>query len=124
MLYIENMREGDHVSGIYLCRNKVNARTKAGKTYYSLQLQDRTGTVCYLLEALLGVDEVSLMKDYQLSGLHHGGVSADEMSEFVGRLKGLSGATMQEKVEGYLLSIGVTAEEIASIRHIFLGETI
>jgi len=86
--------------------------------------QDRTGTVCYLLEALLGVDEVSLMKDYQLSGLHHGGVSADEMSEFVGRLKGLSGATMQEKVEGYLLSIGVTAEEIASIRHIFLGGTI
>lgn len=29
--------------------------------------------------------------------------------------------TMEQKVEGYLLSIGVTAEEIASIRHIFLG---
>ena len=83
--------------------------------------QDRTGTVCYLLEALLGVEEGSLMKDYQLSGLHHGSVSMNEMSEFVGRLKGLSGNTMQQKVEGYLLSIGVTAEEIAAIRHIFLG---
>ncbi len=83
--------------------------------------QDRTGTVCYLLEALLGVDEDSMMKDYQLSGLHHGSVSMDEMSEFIGRLKGLAGDTMQQKVEGYLLSIGVTAEEIAAIRRIFLG---
>jgi len=83
--------------------------------------QDRTGTICYLLEALLGVDENSLMKDYQLSGLHHGSVSMEPMSEFIGRLKGLSGATMQEKVEGYLLSVGVTADEIAAIRQIFLG---
>lgn len=83
--------------------------------------QDRTGTVCYLLEALLGLDEDSLMKEYQLSGLHHGGVSMEEMSEFVGRFKALSGTTMQEKAEGYLLSIGVTAEEITAIQHIFLG---
>ena len=41
---IENWREGDQISDIYLCKGKVNAKTKAGKTYYSLTLQDRTGT--------------------------------------------------------------------------------
>ena len=45
MRTIETLREGDHVSEIYLCKNKVNAKTKKGKTYYSLTLQDRTGSV-------------------------------------------------------------------------------
>ena len=82
---------------------------------------DRTGTVSYLLEALLGVDEATMMKEYQLSAFHHGSVASDEMNMFIGRLKGLPGATMKDKVEGYLLSIGVTETEIAGIRSIFLG---
>ena len=44
MLYISDFREGDHVSGIYLCKSKINAKTKVGKTYYSLSLQDKSGT--------------------------------------------------------------------------------
>jgi hypothetical protein len=34
----------------------------------------------------------------------------------------LPGETAQKKVEGYLLSIGVSSNEITSIRNIFLGE--
>lgn len=83
--------------------------------------QDRTGTVCYLLGALLGVPQESLMQDYELSGLHHGYVANDEMSEFVERVNQLPGATLSDKVEGYLLAIGVTEQEIESIREIFLG---
>ena len=45
MKKINQLREGDRVSEIYLCKNKINAKTKAGKTYYSLTLQDSTGTV-------------------------------------------------------------------------------
>ena len=45
MNYIKELRDGEMVSEIYLCKNKVVAKTKAGKTYYSLQLQDKTGTV-------------------------------------------------------------------------------
>ena len=44
MNYIKELRDGEMVSEIYLCKNKVVAKTKAGKTYYSLQLQDKTGT--------------------------------------------------------------------------------
>jgi protein-tyrosine phosphatase len=84
--------------------------------------QDRTGTVCYLLGALLGMDAESLSKEYQLSGLCYGGVETDLFDAFVLKVGSLPGNTLSQKVENYLLSIGVTAEEIASIRHIFLDE--
>ena len=45
MNYINELREGEMISEIYLCKNKVVAKTKGGKTYYSLQLQDKTGTI-------------------------------------------------------------------------------
>ena len=43
MRYIETLQEGDRVGDIYLCKTKQIAKTKAGKTYYSLVLQDKTG---------------------------------------------------------------------------------
>lgn len=45
MRYIEELREGDMLSEIYLCKKKDVLKTKAGKTYYSLILQDKTGTI-------------------------------------------------------------------------------
>ena len=45
MKYIETLREGERICEIYLCKNKTVAKTKAGKTYYSLVLQDKTGTL-------------------------------------------------------------------------------
>lgn len=83
---------------------------------------DRTGTMCYLLEALLGVSKEDLQRDYEMSGLHSGYVAVDYFTEFVTELEKLEGDTMQKKVEGYLLSVGVTQEEIDSIREIFLEQ--
>lgn len=45
MNYINELREGDMISEVYLCKSKLDLKTKAGKSYYSLILQDRTGTV-------------------------------------------------------------------------------
>ena len=45
MKYIESLREGDRISGIYLCKTRQSALTKAGKPYDSLTLQDKTGTL-------------------------------------------------------------------------------
>ncbi len=86
--------------------------------------QDRTGTVCYLLEALLGVSEEDMIKDFLLSGIHHGDIygGREPMDEFIADLKELPGTSMSEKVEYYLLSVGVEAEEIRSIRNIFLTD--
>lgn len=82
---------------------------------------DRTGTICYLLEALLGVSEEDMMKEYQLSALYHGSLwSLNQMNEFIGQLKSYEGATIQQKAENYLLSAGVTPAEISAIKEIYL----
>jgi 3'-5' exoribonuclease len=44
MRYINELREGDMISEIYLCKSKSVNKTKAGKTYYAVTLQDKTGT--------------------------------------------------------------------------------
>lgn len=87
---------------------------------------DRTGTVCYILNALLGVDEKTLIQDYEFTtfsdaGLRSAATNA-EMKAFLGSFCALSGDTPAEKAENYLLSIGVTSEEISTIRGIFFGE--
>lgn len=43
MRYINELREGEIVKEIYLCKKKDVLKTKAGKNYYSLTLQDKTG---------------------------------------------------------------------------------
>ena len=45
MRYIHELKSGDMVSDIYLCKSKQTLKTKAGKSYYSMMLQDKTGTV-------------------------------------------------------------------------------
>ena len=45
MRYINELREGDVISEIYFCKKADVLVTKAGKTYYSMTLQDKTGTI-------------------------------------------------------------------------------
>ena len=45
MRYINELHEGDNVQSTYLCKVKQMLKTKAGKTYCSLVLQDKTGTL-------------------------------------------------------------------------------
>lgn len=45
MYYINELREGEMINSIYLCKQKQTLQTKAGKNYYSMLLQDKTGTV-------------------------------------------------------------------------------
>jgi 3'-5' exoribonuclease len=45
MRYIADLKEGEQVQEHYLCVNKQVLKTRAGKTYYSLKLQDKTGVV-------------------------------------------------------------------------------
>lgn len=45
MKYIKDLKEGDRVFDIYLCKHKQAAVTKNGKPYESVVLQDKTGTI-------------------------------------------------------------------------------
>lgn len=45
MRFINELHEGDRISGIYLCKQKQAAVTKNGKPYENLILQDKTGVI-------------------------------------------------------------------------------
>ena len=45
MHYIKDIKENDHIVCHYLCKQKQSLKSRNGKTYLSLRLQDRTGFV-------------------------------------------------------------------------------
>ena len=45
MRFINELREGERLNGIYLCKHKQAAVTKNGKAYENVILQDKTGTI-------------------------------------------------------------------------------
>ena len=69
MKYIQELREGERISQIYLCKNKITATTKAGRSYYSLMLQDKTGTIDGKVWELSGaIDHFETMDFIQVDG--------------------------------------------------------
>lgn len=45
MKFIKDLNPGDRIADIYMCKHKLSATTKNGKEYYSVTLQDKTGTI-------------------------------------------------------------------------------
>lgn len=45
MRFIDELKEGENVVEHYLCKSKQTLKSRAGKNYLSLRLQDKTGTV-------------------------------------------------------------------------------
>lgn len=88
--------------------------------------RDRTGTLLFILGNLLGVQEESLYADYEITYLtpktyKKGDTTGhDSFLNFLNKLKQYEGQTLQEKSESYCKSIGVTQEQIDSIRSILL----
>ena len=69
MRYIHELREGDNVAEIYLCKQKTIQKTKAGKTYYSLILQDKTGVIdTKIWELNNGIDNFEQMDYVRVDG--------------------------------------------------------
>ena len=64
MKYINEYHEGDYCQGIYLCKSKQVLTARTGKTYYSLVLQDKTGSVdTKVFDINSGIDDFEAM-DY------------------------------------------------------------
>ncbi len=116
---IFNKFDGEKIRGIFSDLADANNYPMYMHCTYG---RDRTGTVCYLLEALLGVSDKDLRRDYELSAFTYSSVDMEEFTKLIVAIGMHEGNNTRERVEGYLLSIGVTAEEIANIRNVFLGE--
>lgn len=70
MRYIEDLREDMTINEIYFCRKKQELQTKAGKPYYSLVLQDKTGNLDGKVWNVMsgGIDEFSSLDYINVSG--------------------------------------------------------
>lgn len=69
MKYINEYHEGDYCNGIYLCKSKQVLTARTGKTYYSLILQDKTGSVdTKIFDINSGIDEFEAMDYIEVSG--------------------------------------------------------
>lgn len=70
MTYIQEYKEGNKFSGIYLCKSKQVLKTKAGKTYYSMILQDKTGVIdAKVWELNNGIEDFSEMDFIMTEGM-------------------------------------------------------
>ena len=80
---------------------------------------DRTGTVAMLLEALLGVPEEELWRDYLTTGFV--GVVSDpphkkRFGDTIAKLKEFPGDTLADKAEAYFLKLGFTKDDVRRLR--------
>ena len=80
---------------------------------------DRTGTVAMFLEALLGVPEEEIWRDYLTTGFV--GVVSDpahkkSFGDAMKKLKEFPGETLADKAESYFLKLGFTKDDVQRLR--------
>jgi len=92
---------------------------------------DRTGTVVFLINALCGVAQEDLIRDFEFTSFAKYGLrtrtdsGSNKFPTLLDRIMsstyGNDTATMAERAEAYMKSIGITDTEIANIRANMLG---
>ena len=78
MKFISDFREGDNITGVYLCKQKNLAQTKNGKDYENLILSDKTGSIN--------------SKIWEPNGMGIGDFEANDYIEIHGRVSLFNGA--------------------------------
>lgn len=85
---------------------------------------DRTGSLAFTLEALLGVEEEELYRDWEITGFSNNAKMAfrheTRFDFLVGGFDVYPGKTIAERVEGYVLLCGFTPDDIARFRSLML----
>ena len=80
---------------------------------------DRTGTLAFLVQGLCGVDEETLVKDWELTGHYTARldfVHADCIDRLLAALSRYPGVSVRERIEALLRSCGVSDATMESVR--------
>ena len=88
---------------------------------------DRTGTLCYVLLSLLGVDEAEIMRDWAITAFYNKNLRFAPEARYdklVESFASFPGATARERVEAYVRSVGFTDGDIETFRKIMLEEPV
>ena len=80
---------------------------------------DRTGTACALIEAICGVSQSDIEKDYELTSFAFGNTRVRTSAEWqglIGYLNTMNGNSLRDKAVSYATKAGVTKREINLLR--------
>ena len=85
---------------------------------------DRTGTLACILEALLGMNQSDIDKDYELTSFYTGTAddtaarrrNESEWSGLISAINAKNGSTFRDKVVDFVLSLGFSIDEINAYR--------
>lgn len=92
---------------------------------------DRTGTVAFFLEAILGMSQSDMDKEYELTSFYTGISSdayarrrnEDEWRSFMAQFNSYSGNTMRDRVVNWAETIGVSIDKINAFRAAIIDGT-
>ena len=95
--------------------------------FHCIAGQDRTGSVAFVLNALLGVDEEELYLDWEATGFWNANTWFTHKKLFNELVAGFEkhypeGATIHDKVELYVKSLGFTDADLAKFRDLMLED--
>ena len=85
--------------------------------------QDRTGTIVFIINALLGVAEEDLCRDWEATAFtfHHPQYTHEtHFYKLIKVFDQYPGDTLQERVEQYVFSLGFTPADLATLRNTLL----
>jgi len=84
--------------------------------------RDRTGTLAFLLNGLLGVSEDDLCRDWEMSIFNDAGAkfTSDRILRLLDYLKKFPGKNVNEQIEAYVRSCGVSSSEIFTFRALMI----
>lgn len=83
---------------------------------------DRTGMVAFMLNAFLGVAKEDLYRDYLFSnfGKISGSRDCSAIDKYIKVLQNAGGESLSKQAENYLLSIGVSINELNTIKQLMV----
>ena len=113
----------DHIRRIFL----FFAQKNSYPLYFHCQGGgDRTGTISFLLETVLGVSQKDAEKEYEYSNLSTSGIrlrTSEVWTRFMEKLDEFApGGSIHEKVSAYLHRCGIKEETLEKIRKILLED--
>ena len=92
--------------------------------FHCIAGQDRTGSVAFILNGLLGVAEEELYLDWEVTGFWNRNAGffnhARLFDHLIGGFRKLPGKDLYEQIENYVLSCGFTRDDIEKFRSIML----